>query len=259
MNLSNVTELSIGFERFGAVGGQGVVYFDSIRLYSHDRQLITPVEPSAAGLAAHYEFESTTNDSSGNGLHGTAMGDPTFEAGKMGQAISLDGFNDYVEIPDSPSLDITDAITIAAWAFREVDSGSWERIVAKSDSTLWDYWLQITPSGTIGGGFTDTEDITHTNLDLVSGSSIPLNQWTHLAFVYDGTYFKGYVDGQLDKSEDIGSFTIRTSTRPLWIGRLQDSYDFGGLIDDVRIYERALSPAEIGWLGGATKPFDKPF
>ena len=98
VSLSNVTELSIGFERIGAVGGQGMVLLDGIRLYSYDRQLITPVEPGAVGLQAHYEFEGNTNDSSGNARNGTAMGNPTFVAGKVGQAINLRGLSDYVEI-----------------------------------------------------------------------------------------------------------------------------------------------------------------
>ena len=55
MNLSNVTELSIGLERSGAVGGKGVIYFDDIRLYAYDRQLVTPTEPDTASLVAHYD------------------------------------------------------------------------------------------------------------------------------------------------------------------------------------------------------------
>ena len=98
VSLSNVTELAIGFERIGAVGGQGKVLLDGIRLYSHDRQLITPAAPGAVGLQAHYEFEGNTNDSSGNARNGTIMGSPTFVAGKVGQAINLRGLNDYVEI-----------------------------------------------------------------------------------------------------------------------------------------------------------------
>ena len=62
-DVSNVTELSVGFETIGGVGGQGRVLLDGIRLYSHDRQLITPVDPGTAGLQALFEFEGNTNDS----------------------------------------------------------------------------------------------------------------------------------------------------------------------------------------------------
>ncbi len=91
VSFSNVTELSIGFERIGAVGGQGVVLVDGIRLYSYDRQAITPADPGTTGLQAHYEFEGTFNDSSGNGRHSAGMGNPTFVAGKVGQAVNLRG------------------------------------------------------------------------------------------------------------------------------------------------------------------------
>ncbi|UCF16892.1 MAG: discoidin domain-containing protein, partial [Phycisphaerales bacterium] len=98
VSLSNITELSIGFERIGALGGQGMVLLDAIRLYSYDRQLITPVDPGALGLQAHYEFEGNTNDSSGNARHGVAASNPMFVPGKTGQAIGLNGIDQYVTI-----------------------------------------------------------------------------------------------------------------------------------------------------------------
>ncbi|MHC4302227.1 MAG: discoidin domain-containing protein, partial [Planctomycetota bacterium] len=111
--LSNVTTLSIGFERVGAVGGQGVVYLDGIRLYSHDRQTITPTDPGTTGLQAHYEFEGTTDDSSGNARHGAGVG-TTFVPGKVGQAVSLDGL-DYVEITGYKGILGPNAVTVTAW------------------------------------------------------------------------------------------------------------------------------------------------
>jgi hypothetical protein len=211
--------------------------------------VLSLVSNASADLVGYWKFDEGSGtiayDSSGNGNDGTIQGDPQWVAGKIAGALQFDGTDDYVEVPDSPSLDITDAITIAAWVFREADSGTWERIVAKSDSSLYDYWLQVTSGDSIGGGFLDIGGTAHNSLDLATGVSIPLNQWTHLVYVYDGTYAKGYVNGQLDKSDDIGSFTIRTSTRPLWVGRLQNSYNFDGLIDEVRIYDRALTVPEI--------------
>jgi len=162
-------------------------------------------------------------------------------------------------VPGSPSLDIADTITIAAWVFRKVDSGSWERMAAKSDSANYDYWLQIRAvDDSIGGGFTDIANTAH-HIDNVMGTTTPLNQWTHLAFAYDGTHLQGHVNGRLDKSVNTGSFTIRTSTSPLWVGRLQNSYNFDGLIDEVRVHARALTQGEVAGLAGRTVPFDKPF
>ncbi len=191
---------------------------------------------------------TTVRDSSGNKNDGTLRGSPQWMAGKIGRALRFNGTADYVEVPDSPSLDVTDTITIAAWVLRQANSGTWERIVAKSDATLYDYWLQISSSAyasSIGGGFIDTAGTARNILDTTTGTTIPLNQWTHLAFVYDGTYVRGYVDGQLNESVNIGPYKIRTSARPLWLGRLQNAYAFQGLIDEACVYRRALTPAEI--------------
>ncbi|MHA1233281.1 MAG: LamG domain-containing protein [Candidatus Helarchaeota archaeon] len=215
------------------------------------RHKITAV--SKTGLVGYWTFDdndlngTTIYDKSGNGNHGTLHnGVTTGQTGKLREAFSFDGEDDYVDCGNDESLDITDAITIEAWVYRKADSGTWERIAAKSDSTLYDYWLQIADDDTFGGGFADTSGTWHNTLDVsISGTPIPLNQWVHLVFVYDGAYVKGYVNGQLDESDNIGSFTIRTSTRSVWIGRLINSYKFNGLIDEVRIYNRALSAEEV--------------
>jgi len=255
-NLQNVTSLTIGVDGASA---SGMLYIDEIRLYPQAVEMVTPTEPDSANLVAHYSLDGDALDSSGNANHGAENGGPFYQAGVDGQAIRLDGVDDYVEVPGAPSLDMTDAITIAAWIYREVDSGAWERIIAKSDASNYDYWLQIASNDSIGGGFVDADGTARNPLDLSPGMPIPLNQWTHLAFVYDGTYVKAYVNGLLDKSAEIGSFAIRTSARPLWLGRLLSSYSLSGLLDEARIYNSALSLTEIAWLAGKREPMPKPF
>jgi hypothetical protein len=255
-NLQSITSLTIGVDGANA---SGMLYIDEIRLYPKAVELVTPTAPDSANLVAHYTLDGDALDSSGNAHHGAENGGPFYGDGVDGQAIQLDGVDDYVEVPDSPGLDITDTITIATWIYREVDSGAWERIIAKSDASAYDYWLQIANNDSIGGGFIDAGGTAHNPLDLTPGVPIPLNQWTHLAFVYDGTYVKAYVNGLLDKSEEIGSFTIQTSARPLWLGRLLNSYSYSGLLDETRIYDSALSLAEVAWLAGKREPIPKPF
>ena len=255
-NLENVTSLTIGVENASA---SGLLYVDDILLYARDAEYVTPTEPDAAKLLAYYGFNGNANDSSGNGMNGEEIGGPVYGDGVDGQALQFDGVDEYVAVPDSPGLNTTDAITIAAWIYREVDSGTWERIISRSDSSDYDYWLQITSSDSIGAGFIDAGGTARDLLDFTPGMPIPLNQWTHLAFVYDGASVKAYVNGLVDKSQDIGSFSIRTSTRPLWFGRLRDWYNFSGLIDEARIYSSPLSLGEVGWLAGLTEPMVKPF
>jgi hypothetical protein len=172
---------------------------------------------------------TTAHDSSGNKNDGTLRGNPQWMAGEIGKALRFGGTADYVEVPDSASLRVTDTITIAAWVFRQVNTGTWERIVAKSDATLFDYWLQISATAyasSIGGGFFDSAGGNRNILDTTTGPTVPLNQWTHLAVVYDGTFIRGYMNGQQVESVNIGPYKIRTGARPLWVGRLQNAYAF---------------------------------
>ncbi len=205
---------------------------------------VQAVDPSLVGWWTLDEGSgATARDSSSNKNDGALRG-PQWAAGKIGGALRFTGATDYVEVPDSASLDVTDTITIAAWVFREVDTGTWDRAVAKSDASVYDYWLQITSADSIGGGIRDTANAVH-HIDTTAGPAIPMNQWVHLAFVYDGTYLRGYINGQSAKSVNIGPFKLMTSTRPLWFRRLQNAYSFQGLIDEICIYSRALTEGEI--------------
>jgi len=226
-------------------------------------QYFTPVQSAAAGLVASYAFDEASGtivrDASGNKNDGALRGSPQWTTGKTGGALRFNGTADYVEVPDSPSLQVTDTITVAAWIFREVNKANWERIMAKSDATLFDYWLQVTSTGSLGGGFTDAAGTLRNALDTTAGTVLPVNQWVHVAFTYDGTYLRGYVNGQLDKSINLGAFKIRTGARPLWMGRLQNSYILQGKIDEGCVYKRALTQEEILWLAGQRTPVAKPF
>jgi len=255
VSLSNVTELAVGFERVGAVGGQGMMLLDGIRLYSYDRQLITPVEPGAAGLQARYEFEGNTNDSSGNARHGTAMGNPAFVAGKIGQAISLDGMGDYVNITGYKGISGTQAFTVAAWIKTGADGEivTWgtnvntQRLSFRVDTVLRVEHGSGNVRGTLGPDLRD-------------------NQWHHVAAaVTENCPIEDvllYVDG-IDVTpfvQDLDAFDLG-SDMDVSIGRraTHDDRYFNGQIDDVRIYDYALSSGEVASLAGRTKPFDKPF
>ncbi len=224
-------------------------------------------DPSLVGWWTFEEGSGTTaHDSSSNKNDGTLRGNPQWMDGEIGKALRFGGTADYVEVPDSASLRVTDTITIAAWVFRQVNTGTWERIVAKSDATLYDYWLQISAStyaSSIGGGFMDSAGTARNILDTTTGPTVPLNQWTHLAFVYDGTFVRGYMNGQQVESVNIGPYKIRTGARPLWVGRLQNAYAFQGLIDEACVFSRALTQAEIqgimnGLGGGASAAAPTP-
>jgi len=257
-NLSNVTELKIGFDRSGAIGGKGVVYFDDIRLYPYNRQLITPVSPSNAGLAGYWQFEGNLNDSSGNNRHGTGVGNPTFEAGKVGQAINLRGANDYVEITGYKGILGPNDFSITAWV----------KSTSTGDVTMvcW---------GTQSGGqrvdfrlYQGRLRVEHGNGNLQGNTMLADDQWHHVAVTVSENAsisypaVKLYLDGNDDSrtTTDPDTFNI-VANIDVNIGRRGTNNDrlFLGSFDEVRIYERVLTHEEIAGLAGRTKPFDKPF
>jgi len=231
------------------------LYFDDLRLYARGREFITPVEPNSAGLIGHWKFDGDTLDSSGLGNHGTANGDPTYAAGQVGQAISLDGIDDYVTI-DGVTDDITNEdITLAGWV-KTADTGSV-------------YWFSCNgPAGgnvnvalfAIVGGQVAMYDIS-TNEGHSNTLVIDLD-WHHLAYSRSGSTGSIYVDGNLENTHT-ANFTFTDPLNRWSIGQEWDNTVPGnfltGMVDDARIYDYALSLVEIAWLTGRTEPFDKPF
>ena len=86
-------------------------------------------------LVAWYRFDGDATDSSGNNLHGTEVGNPTYTAGVFGQAIDLDGDGDYVDCGDPPEFDITDQITFTCWFQVRAFAAAWQTILARGDDS----------------------------------------------------------------------------------------------------------------------------
>jgi len=251
VNLSNVTELSIGLERSGVAGGMGVVYIDDIRLYPYDRQFITPTEPSQAGLIGHWKFDGDTQDYSGLGNHGTAgVTPPAFVAGRVGSnALDFRGA-DYVVI-DGVVDDITSTnITLSAWVkTTQINEGN---VFAANDSAS-SHPLMFGVSG--GNPFVNDGG------DTQFPPAVNDGQWHILTYVRSGSTGYVYVDGLLrgtySAGFDLGSVT-RWSIGQEWDDSTPSNF-YVGLVDDARIYDRVLSPEEVAWLAGRRQPFDKPF
>jgi hypothetical protein len=210
----------------------------------------TPHTPDPC-LVGWWKFEDShggkTLDSSGYNHHGTLHGDPNYTDGIFSDAIHLDGVDDWVSVG---SVGISGAAprTIAGWAKMNTTTGS--------DMQFTNVF------GFFAGG--NTTEHTCFNID-VTGNQIPgvpnnwymihiLNWqryilppdlgWHHLAATYDGTTVKWYGDGVL-KGEEIPSPSLTTIDN-VQMGKRTTSEDtFPGLIDDVRIYNRALTLAEI--------------
>ena len=245
INLNNVTTLGIGFERTGATGGSGTVFIDDIRLYRSAPPVPIAVDPGTDALVAYYKFENNVQDSSGNGFNGTIAGNPTYiqSLAGYGMALQLDGVDDYVDCGNNASFDITEQITLTAWV-NTSDSGNSEHnpFVGKGDES---YAIKHANNNSMEFFIYDTDWQT-----LQSPVDDSFNgEWHHVAGTYDGNQLRLYVNGGLANSRDyVGS--INATTYPVNIGRnsQQTTRLYEGAIDDVKIYNRALSAGEILYL-----------
>ena len=200
------------------------------------------------GLVAAYGFEETTGsmaaDSSGNNLNGVVTGATRVAAGRHGRALSFDGLNDWVTVADHNLLDLTTGLTIEAWVRPAVASTDWTTIALKERGTNG---LAYSLYAADGGGRPPATYINRNGSDIATAgpSALPLNTWTHVTGTYDGANLRLYVNGtQVAFRAESGP--VSTSNNPLRLGGNGVWGEFfNGLIDEVRIYDRALSPAEI--------------
>ncbi len=206
-----------------------------------------------SGILSWWPGNGNTDDFQ-NSNNGTPINGATFVAGMVDQAFSFDGADDYVDIPDSDSLDTGTQFTIDAWFKTDdvdkVDSGTgsktqtilmygWDPADGKNNPLhIRDGKLYVAIRG-YGGGFEDIVGVTPINSDT----------WYHAAVTYDGITATLYLNGAVEYS---GTRTMNMNTNSrIMIGRYQNPlnknyfFAFDGLIDEVELHNRALSQAEI--------------
>ena len=198
-------------------------------------------------------FDETTNDNDGV-IHYATWAGPMWATGQVGKALSFDGVDDYVEVPDSSSLDITNAITIEAWFYNygNIDPQMrWQRIIHKNYRKNYEMWIDSSTrllQFRIGSGVGTTADT------LSSGTTIQFNEWYHVAAVYDGSNMYLYLNGGLSNSKSTSIPSLGITTDPVIIGNVGNDISafnynrpFNGKIDEVAIYDTALSADEISY------------
>jgi hypothetical protein len=207
------------------------------------------IAAAGTGPVAAYSFDagsgSTVADATGNGNTGTINNATWSASGHSGSALSFNGSNAWVTVPDNASLDLTTGYTLEAWVKPTAANGQWRAAVIKEDpaQSELDYGLYgLTDSGppsahVLVGNPPDTY--------LRGTTAPPLNSWTHVAATYDGTTLRVYANGVQQASKAV-SGAIDTSTGALRIGGNSIWGEwFAGLIDDVRVYNRALTTTEL--------------
>jgi hypothetical protein len=288
INLSNVDTISIGFGTKGntSPGGSGLMYFDDIKLYGPRcmptllkaaadfnsdcvvnyrdldvmanawllvDQLISTTAPAPTGLVGHWKLDdgsgTVARDSSGNNYNGTITGTPQWVTGHTSGALEFDG-SSYVQT-SAISLN-SDTVTMTAWIKRNGDQ-------LNSGIVFYRATDNATPCG-IGftGAATPNQLRYHWNnnssatYNWVSGLAVPNNEWVFVALVIEPTKAMLYLNG--------GSATNAIAHVPQSLANInlgRDPYTtesrlFRGVLDDARLYSRALSLAEIAYLADPT-------
>ena len=197
------------------------------------------------GLVGWWKFDETNgtvaHDSSGNDNNGTLQGGAAWAQGKFGGALSFDGTGDWVDIGNDASLNITGPITVSTWIYpRDYRFG----IIAQkgsANSYTWAYKWRVS-SDDLYFTFYDSLSNAHT-MDFTPKPN--LNVWSNVVATYDGSRGEVYHDGDnLDSFDSV--FTYGNASHSIIIGAKTTGEEcFNGLVDDVRIYDRALSAAEI--------------
>ncbi|MBN8471096.1 DUF1593 domain-containing protein [Corallococcus exiguus] len=216
------------------------------------RRVVVTVQPSSGGntsLRGYWRLDEgqggTTSDGSSYGQSGTLLNGPVWAAGHAGSAVEFDGVDDRIDLANPTHLRLTGAMTLSAWVFIDTVSGN-GRIVNKqgpSGSRGWSLNVEA-------GGYASFQVASSsTQLVIVDGAStLPTGQWVHLAGTYQpGVALRLYVNGVQDGALTTGvpAAQYNPGVNAAIGNRPGGGTPFNGRIDEVRVYDRVLSAAEL--------------
>ncbi len=205
------------------------------------------------GLVSWYPFSGNANDISGNANHGSVTGSilTTDRFGLSNASYSFNGGNNRIVVPNAGNLN-PNYISVSVWTKPSMFTNSWQYIIDKSQDLNSTYvnrsWsIRITSAGLL------ELEIRVNNVFYVytSSSTISLNNWNHLVFEYDGQFAKLYFNTNLVINQNVVGLLPSTNNSDLSIGYFPHvsmppyGYFWNGKIDDIGIWNRALSQEEI--------------
>jgi hypothetical protein len=219
--------------------------------------------PPPVGLVGWWPGNGNANDAIA-GNNGQLAGDATFASGAVSQGFRLDGFGDYVEIPDSQALK-PGRVSVESWVrFDSLDTPivsqygapGQQYIVFKKNTRLFQFEGYSLAKMRVAG--VDRLSFGVANVDgfapvAVSTTPVVVGQFYHVVGTFDGTTVKLYVNGVLE-NQTPASLTLDYDTRPVFIGTSGETVFDGklaGIVDEASIYNRALDVTEIGVLHSA--------
>lgn len=226
------------------------------------RLTITTCAPIPSGLVCWWSAEDSAGDRFG-GQHGTRLAGTTFASGRVGRALLFQGEESGIFIPASPSLDVGsgDGFTIEAWIkpaaiARKLPLVGWNSDVA--------YGVNLSvASGILYATIRDDAGNPHRVIS--PAGTVVANQWQHIALTYDAKEQRArlYRSGEVVAEEHTEAFVPNTKL-DLQLGRRREPdgvLTYSGLMDEISLYRRALSPEEIAAIasaGGAGKCVSRP-
>ncbi|WP_193212797.1 LamG-like jellyroll fold domain-containing protein [Luteolibacter marinus] len=203
-------------------------------------------------LRLHLDFDGNAADRSGGGRDGNPQGGTSWAAGKLGKALSLDGKDGHVALPEGIAADLSD-FTVAAWVRPGTDQ-SWARVFDFGDDR--GRYLFLTPRGSNGKARFAVSTVYGYNEQVIDADAALLSgKWSHVAVTLSGRRGTLYVDGVavgVNEAIDFPPFRLGRTDRN-WIGRSQFPNDpfLDGMVDDFRLYDGALSGEEVARLAAA--------
>jgi len=214
--------------------------------------------PARAELVGSWSFEEASGTSAGDaspfGNHGSVLGGPARVAGRTGSALELDGADDRVSVPDAPSLRPASALTLAAW-IRPRRAATQYLIKKARQGALDGYELSLSSGGQV---FVRLHQASAGDaFKLTSQRAYPIDgaTWLHVAASFDGAALRLYLDGVLEGTLATPGLGLASNDLPLALGSEPDgSRPFQGGLDEVRVFDHALSQAEIQALRSEAPP-----
>ena len=177
--------------------------------------------------------------------HGTIHG-ATWTTGIVGNALSFDGVDDYVEVLNSDDFNFKDQVSVGMWLNLNTELNDWGSFVSKigygypMPGSGWD----LRANGSNCLVFTVVTEQNLGNVDYHTAYEIPLNEWVNIIATYDGNFVRVYTNGEKEfESEATGS--LINNEENIILGSQSGFRFINGIIDDVRLYNRALTEAEI--------------
>ncbi|MEM6755749.1 MAG: LamG-like jellyroll fold domain-containing protein [Planctomycetota bacterium] len=184
-------------------------------------------------------FGTTAQDVVG-GLDGVRNGGIGFGTGQINYASEFDGIDDHIRVPSHDRFKLTSTLSVSAWAYYDSfkSADNTEIIIRKGEGNPnnWQF--------TVANKYPELVLEAWDNDGIKANTQLTTGRWYHLAVTWDGSQVKFYIDGELDRTAS-KTGTVGTDDRDVYIGARASTDQTDGLLDDIRLYDRALSAEEV--------------